>query len=658
MLIKEVRVKNFRSILDETFPCESLTALVGRNGSGKSAFLSALEFFYENSTKVNVEDFYSEDVSKDIEIEITFSELSDLDRAQFSRYINDDCLTVVRVFTYSGGQISDSYHGMPLQNPDFMVIRNAGTNNPIRSKYNEVRGEGQYSSLPTVGSAAAALRELENWESQNPSQCQRIRDDGQFFGFRGVGQGLLRQHSKFILIPAVRDAQSDATEGKGSSVTEIMDLVVRSALANRREITEFKQSTNERYNEIMAPGNLVELTDLQSNLSSTLESYVTGSSISLLWDDTSELSFPDPRARVKLNEDGFESTVERTGHGLQRAFIMTMLQHLIAARERPSNHDDTATADETEGTPTDDAQVLPSLIMAIEEPELYQHPSRQRHIANVLSGIADGEIPGVAGQTQVIYTTHSPLFVGLDRFDQIRLLRKEGTEPDLPRATILKKGNMQELADELGHAHSNNGGNFTAEALRSRLQTLMTPWMNEGFFADTVVLVEGEDDRAAILGMAEYLDVSFDSEGIAVIPCGGKNNLDRPLVIFRQLGIPIYVVWDSDYSETNTNVKQNRALLALMGETVEDWPAFVGASCACLKVNLEHTLKEEFGGELFGQLLDQFKNELDFQTRDQAKKNVTVLRRSIAAAATAGKVSVSLEGIVRRIIELNEANHL
>ena len=30
----------------------------------------------------------------------------------------------------------------------------------------------------------------------------------------------------------------------------------------------------------------------------------------------------------------------------------------------------------------------------------------------------------------------------------------------------------------------------------------MTPWMGEGFFADVVVLVEGEDDRAAILGYA------------------------------------------------------------------------------------------------------------------------------------------------------------
>lgn len=39
MIIKSVRVSNFRALLEETLNCESLTALVGPNGSGKSSFL-------------------------------------------------------------------------------------------------------------------------------------------------------------------------------------------------------------------------------------------------------------------------------------------------------------------------------------------------------------------------------------------------------------------------------------------------------------------------------------------------------------------------------------------------------------------------------------------------------------------------------------------
>ena len=50
----------------------------------------------------------------------------------------------------------------------------------------------------------------------------------------------------------------------------------------------------------------------------------------------------------------------------------------------------------------------------------------------------------------------------------------------------------------------------------------MTPWMSEGFFADVAVLVEGEDDRAAILGVAKSKGIDLESSGIAVIPAAEK----------------------------------------------------------------------------------------------------------------------------------------
>jgi AAA15 family ATPase/GTPase len=68
MILTSVHVKNFRSILEETLSCDSLTALVGRNGAGKSSFLRAMELFYDPAAKVALEDFYAEDTSQDIEI--------------------------------------------------------------------------------------------------------------------------------------------------------------------------------------------------------------------------------------------------------------------------------------------------------------------------------------------------------------------------------------------------------------------------------------------------------------------------------------------------------------------------------------------------------------------------------------------------------------
>jgi hypothetical protein len=143
---------------------------------------------------------------------------------------------------------------------------------------------------------------------------------------------------------------------------------------------------------------------------------------------------------------------------------------------------------------------LPGLVLAIEEPELYQHPSRQRHMASVLLQLAQGSIPGVDKRTQVIYSTHAPLFVGLDRFEQIRLLRKENADPGKPKVTRVAKAELGCVAEEIWKACGQQGEKHTADTLRPRLQAVMTPWINVGFFADVAVLVEGEDDRAAILG--------------------------------------------------------------------------------------------------------------------------------------------------------------
>ncbi len=652
MLIQNVQVKNFRSILNESLPCDSLTALVGRNGSGKSSFLSALELFYNPTARVTPEDFYAEDVTQDIEIAVTYTDLNAEAKDFFSAYIDNDRLTVVRIFSDPQSGRSSSYHGMRLQNPDFVIIRNAGpAAMAIRKKYDEIRKKEKYASLPSVNSADAVRRELVIWETQNPEHCKPLRDEGQFFGFTQVGQGYLGRYTKFIHVPAVRDALEDATERRGSSVTELMDLVVRSALAKRKNVEDFRQRTQDQYRAIMNPMNLSELDNLSHDLSRTLQSYVPDAKVLLQWSELPDISIPMPQAEVKLMEDDYESRVERTGHGLQRAFIITMLQHLDAVRYVEPVPEDGA----SEGAESDAGAInfqLPNLILAIEEPELYQHPSRQRHLASVLLNLAAGAIPGVVENTQVIYATHSPLFVGLDRFDQIRVLRKVSRKDGRPRTTHLKRADMGAVASELWHASDRQGERFTAETLKPRLQSMMTPWMGEGFFADVVVLVEGEDDRAAILGFARLKKCDLDSLGIAVIPCSGKSSIDRPLVILRQLGISVYVVWDGDCGENNAKPEDNRYLLRLLCKPEQDWPHFVADSSACFKVNLEKTLEDEIGKESFTQWLSEAQQEFGIGKKKHALKNPAILEYVIDKAALSGKTSRSLERIVESIFAL------
>ena len=305
---------------------------------------------------------------------------------------------------------------------------------------------------------------------------------------------------------------------------------------------ELRELASAKYEEIFGSAGQAELQEMEHTLSSTLQSYVPDSSVVLEWSGPDAINIPLPLARVKLLEDGYESTVERTGHGLQRAFILAMLQTLASVQAGYTGGDKSGTDDD--GTTQWIDGAFPTIVLAIEEPELYQHPSRQRHLARVLSQLASGSIPGVTDRLQVIYTTHSPLFVGLDRFENVRVLRKTAQGNMNPKATDLVQTDLNSVATELALAQAEPTSDFSGDALRARLQAIMSPILNEGFFADLAVLVEGESDHAAILAAAESQGQDLDGAGIAVIPCIGKNNLDKPLIIFRKLNIPTYVIWD------------------------------------------------------------------------------------------------------------------
>ena len=96
MIIESIQVKNFRSILDEVLFCESLTALVGANGSGKSSFLRGLDLFYSPSPQIDSEDFYNGDTTTEIIVDVTFKNLSEESKKLFSNYIQGEKLTVER----------------------------------------------------------------------------------------------------------------------------------------------------------------------------------------------------------------------------------------------------------------------------------------------------------------------------------------------------------------------------------------------------------------------------------------------------------------------------------------------------------------------------------------------------------------------------------
>ena len=264
-----------------------------------------------------------------------------------------------------------------------------------------------------------------------------------------------------MYIPAVRDASLDATEGKDSVLTVLLDLVIRNELMKKEDVQTFQKEFKERYEKILNTENLKEISKLSQSLTKTLNSYVPDAKIDLSWLAMKDFQITLPSAIANLVEDGYSATVERTGNGLQRVFIMTLLQYLSTINENSE-----------EGIVTSD---FPTLVLIIEEPELYQHPNRQRHLSEICVALSESAVEGVSSKIQVVYSTHSPYFVGLDRINQIRLLRKQINTDGMPKITKISSTNIVELTTELSTFH---GDKFTELNIVPRLHMIRTTWIN------------------------------------------------------------------------------------------------------------------------------------------------------------------------------------
>lgn len=363
-------------------------------------------------------------------------------------------------------------------------------------------------------------------------------------------------------------------------------------MQKRQDYKDWQERAANEYAELVSPENLGELGGLSSELTGTLKVFYGDADVALSWRDPEDFSVSLPLADVALTEQGYTGPVENKGHGLQRAFIFTLLQHLAKVLSQ-SNGDEEVNEETSTGGDASVSDASHRVILAIEEPELYQHPVKQRHVAKVLSQIAEGHIPGVLSQTQVISCSHSAQFVSARRFPSIRVTRRRPTGDENPPECVAKQISYSEVVEALSAAYSN--GEYDQAGLLARLH-VVDESVNEGFFSQKAVLVEGVGDRAAIFAVANQLGIDLESMGISVIPVGGKGNLDKPLAIFKLLEIPTYTVFDSDAGTDSPNVQQNIAIQKLSGEGHPvEYRTFVGNSFASFENNLNETLEIELG---------------------------------------------------------------
>ena len=147
MIIKSVEVKNFRSIRETSLDCNNLTAIVGRNGAGKSSFLYAIDAFYDIAAPITEEDFFDRDMGSPIGIRVTYSDFRDDKTEEFRPYIKDDKLIVTKRISSENGRIMQHYYAAALQIPQFAEIRAKPGKRDRVSAWNELVDSGEFSDL-------------------------------------------------------------------------------------------------------------------------------------------------------------------------------------------------------------------------------------------------------------------------------------------------------------------------------------------------------------------------------------------------------------------------------------------------------------------------------------------------------------------------------
>jgi putative ATP-dependent endonuclease of OLD family len=202
--------------------------------------------------------------------------------------------------------------------------------------------------------------------------------------------------------------------------------------------------------------------------------------------------------RLQYRESGLAVPGEELGLGIQSAMVVGIFE---AFRQLGGNFG----------------------AVVIEEPEMYLHPQAQRYFYRLLCEMSEKD------QCQVIYSTHSAIFADVNRFEALRLVRREFGKHS--RVTFVP----QEKQESLKQARN-------AFKLGGRFDTAR----NEVLFANQALLLEGYGDRIAALMVAEKVGFDLDAEGVTVVDCGGKAGIELLIKVCHALEIPFLVLHDED----------------------------------------------------------------------------------------------------------------
>ena len=572
MKIQSVRIKNFRALKDVTIPFDSVTTFIGPNGAGKSTVLRALDWYFNGKLcSLTEKDCSFGAITESIEVQVTFTDLTEKDREALGKYAPDGAST----FTAWKRRLPDGSEVLSANAkgfPEFNAIKAAGSATAKKDLYVSLRGSRSDLNLPAANSGAAVDQAMMAWESSHTDQLVDAPEALQtnFFGFNSGGKmsGLF----DFVLVTADLRASEESADGKSSIIGRILERSVDRAAADE-EIMKIVEESRAKQQKVFEEKFKDQLDVMTTQLNEVVRTYSPGRAVTVSPAEV-ELKAPRTTFEVAVLDGATETAVERQGHGFQRTLLISALQLLAQSG-----------AASAEGV----------ICLAIEEPELFQHPIQAQTFAKVLRSLAED----ARKRIQVTYATHSPYFLEARHFDQVRRLTR--SSEDTPVVAV----HFATVADVKRRLN----GVLSADTVDRQLDSIVTNQLAVALFAHRAFLVEGTTDSSVFYGIGDrkYLG-SLEAAGVSIVHVGGKTSIPLSHAILTLIGIPTYALFDADAGfearakakgkqqdkideERSGHAASNRLALKYFGRTEEDFPsAIVADEVAIFEDQLESFL--------------------------------------------------------------------
>lgn len=176
------------------------------------------------------------------------------------------------------------------------------------------------------------------------------------------------------------------------------------------------------------------------------------------------------------------------------------------------------------------------LFLVLDEPEIHQHPYRQRSLIKKIEALINNEniaflnllkelfdIDGLIGQ--IFIATHSPNILLNDYRQFIRIYKNANNSNQLEIVSGMDVNIDNKLYKHMLH-------NFI--------------YLKEAMFSKYIVFVEGDTENGAIPVFAKRMGLDMDAKGIGVIKLDGADSVKRCRELYREFGIESIAIIDKD----------------------------------------------------------------------------------------------------------------